>query len=437
MSDYASAPPTVLTAGGQEILAEIAQTPLSIFCGRNNSGKSYLMRLLLERIGSKSYYLGPARYFNFNLLTPYNPTSKRRRQRYQQLLQHIKNASQNVDNSPMDLGQAIAELSNDERTRLFSLLKELLGSDVSTDFTVPGNAMSQQYVNVDGYNLAFQSSGFRLAATLLTCLLDDQSDCFIIDEPELGLSPEAQGIIADFLYDADQRTKYFPHIKTLILGTHSPVFLNKKIFGSNYFVSRVDSTIDIKRLSTVQELSRLQFLLLGNRLETLHLPGAIIIGEGACEVTYFNALFAKRYATSSVSVVNAGGDGRMPEIVATARTLLGDIRSSAYHDRLYAILDSVHGENVRPKLERAGVAPQNIIVWSQNGIEHLYPREIMESFYGSYESLVFSGDEISANGKTMRKKDLAEYVASRMTGTESLPQELIDRLLTPMDALLK
>src|SRR5690606_20963073 len=131
-------------------------------------------------------------YFNFNLLTPYNPTSRRRRQRYQQLIQHFKNSSHNVDNSPLDLGQAIAELSDDERARLFKMLNILLGSEITTDYTVADNKMSQQYVKVDGFNLAFQSSGYRLAATLLTCLLDSQSDAFIVDEPELGLSPEAQ-----------------------------------------------------------------------------------------------------------------------------------------------------------------------------------------------------------------------------------------------------
>ena len=143
MADFASAPPTQLTPQAQSILAELVLAPLTVLCGRNNSGKSYLLRQLLQRIGPKSYYLGPARYFNFNLLTPFNPTSKRRRQRYQQLIQHLQNATQNVDNSPLDLGQAIAELSDDERTRLFKMLKDLLGSDVITDFTVPGNSMSQ------------------------------------------------------------------------------------------------------------------------------------------------------------------------------------------------------------------------------------------------------------------------------------------------------
>jgi hypothetical protein len=437
MTDFATAPPTSVGAESQTLLAEIADAPLSVLCGRNNSGKSYLLRQLLQRIGAKSYYLGPARYFNFNLLTPYNPTSKRRRQRYQQLVQHIKAASHNVDNSPLDLGQAIAELSDGERARLFAMLNTLLGSDVATDYTVPGNAMSQQYVRVDGYNLAFQSSGFRLAATLLTCLLDDQSDTFIVDEPELGLSPEVQGVIADFLYDSTKRSQFFPHLKALIVGTHSPIFIDRRQLSNNYVVTRVDTVIDLQRLKTVQEVSRLQFQLLGNRLETLHLPSAIIIGEGPCEATFFGALAARRYPARAVSIVNAGGDGRIAGIVATARNLIGDIRHSAFHDRLFAVMDARHGASVKEQLARAGVAPSNIVVWERNGIEHYYPPSILEGFFGSFTALSIDDDSVSANGKVIRKRELADYVSERVRGDDGFPSEFVEKLLRPLDELLE
>jgi hypothetical protein len=126
----------------------------------------------------------------------------------------------------------------------------------------------------------------------------------------------------------------------------------------------------------------------------------------------------------------------MPQIVATARTLLGDIRQSAYHDRLFAVLDSRHGAEVQPQLERAGVSPDNIVVWERNGIEYYYPRSILQSYFGVYEELTIVGDEVSANGRTIRKRELADYVASRMTGAEELPDELISKLIQPLDALL-
>ena len=197
------------------------------------------------------------------MLTPYNPTPGRRRKRYSTLLKHFKNAAQNMDNSPLDLGAAIAGLTDAQRDRLFSMLGRLIGSKTSVELTVAGNSMSQRYVRVDDYNLAFQSSGFRLAATLLTCLLDEESSVFIVDEPELGLSPEAQGVIADFLFDPVQRAEHFPHLTSLVLATHSPIFLNRREIATNYVVNRVDSAIYLQRLATIQDLSSLQFLLLG------------------------------------------------------------------------------------------------------------------------------------------------------------------------------
>lgn len=46
--------------------------------------------------------------------------------------------------------------------------------------------------------------------TLVTSLLNAEYDTYLIDEPELGISPEAQGILADFLFDRSHREKYFP-----------------------------------------------------------------------------------------------------------------------------------------------------------------------------------------------------------------------------------
>jgi hypothetical protein len=66
----------------------------------------------------------------------------------------------NLDNSPIDLAQTIAQLSDDQRNSLFALLDRLLGSQTSIQQTHPTNSMSQKYVSVDGYNLVYQSSGF-------------------------------------------------------------------------------------------------------------------------------------------------------------------------------------------------------------------------------------------------------------------------------------
>lgn len=67
----------------------------------------------------------------------------------------------------------------------------------------------------------YTSSGFRLIATLLTSLLNSDCDTFLIDEPELGVSPEAQASIGWTFFDREHRAKYFPHIQTIVFATHS------------------------------------------------------------------------------------------------------------------------------------------------------------------------------------------------------------------------
>ena len=434
--DFSSPPPTAIKPTAETLLKGIAAAPLSILCGRNNSGKSYLLRKLLQDIGEQAYYLGPGRYFNFNMLTPYNPTTGRRRKRYRALVNHFKNASQNMDNSPLDLGQAIAELTDAQRDRLFSMLNRLLGSRTSVELTVAGNSMSQRYVRVEDYNLAFQSSGFRLAATLLTCLLDEESSVFIVDEPELGLSPEAQGVIADFLFDPEQRAEYFPHLTSLVLATHSPIFLNRRDVATNYFVSRVDSDIDLRRLETIQDMSGLQFLLLGNRLETLFLPSAIILVEGKSDHAFITRLLALRYPKSLTSVVQCGSDGRMPQVIATARTLLGDVQRSPYHNRIFCILDAVHGQAIRGQLDRLGVGGENVVVWKGNGIEFVYPEDALREIFGAAGGLDVQDDSVTLNGVSKRKNELAELVSDCLTDETHHRTELKEKLLKPLDLLL-
>ena len=206
-----------------------------------------------------------------------------------------------------------------DRDRLLHLLDRLLGSKTLIEHTVPGNRMSQSYLQVDGYNLAFTSSGFRLVALILTALLDRDHTHVFIDEPEIGLSPEVQGVLADFLFNIDERREHFPHIQTVVLTTHSPIFLDRKTLQNNYAVSRDGVSIHLQQIQTVQDLSRLQFLVLGNRFETLYLPSAIVLVEGNCDYDYINRVVALHFPESLVSLIRCNGDGRVREVLAIAR----------------------------------------------------------------------------------------------------------------------
>ena len=271
---------------------------------------------------------------------------------------------------------------------------------------------------------------------MLTSLLDADYSTFLIDEPELGLSPEIQGVFSDFLFDEKKREEFFPHIKSVILATHSPIFLDRKVIGNNYFVDRTKHDISIRRLSTVQEINSLQFLLLGNRFETLFLPSALLLVEGSCDYDYLNRLIALRYPLSLISVIRCDGDARIREVVNVARQMLTDIQRSPYADRMFVVLDSVHGTGLVEHLTKMGVKPSNVIVWDSNGIEYVYPRSLLEKCFGANGRLEINGDRVSANGITRTKKELAGFIVQNITSADELPEELNEKLLKLLEAVL-
>lgn len=296
--------------------------------------------------------------------------------------------------------------------------------------------MSQKYVSVDGYNISFTSSGFRLVATLLTSLLDTHYSKILIDEPELGLSPEIQGILADLLFDAERRKEYFPHIESIILATHSPIFLDRTRIFNNYFVDRDGVEISIRQLSTVQDLNSLQFFLLGNRFETLFLPSAIVLVEGKCDYAYIDRLIAIRYPGSAVSVILCNGDSQIKEVVNVARQMLSDIQRSPYGDRIFVVLDSIHGIGISQQLQDMGVREDNIITWGKNGIEFMYPESLLEKRFGAFDQLEVNDDVVTTNGIQVKKADLANFVTKNLSAAVELPTELEVKLLDKLDTIL-
>jgi hypothetical protein len=80
-----------------------------------------------------------------------------------------------------------------------------------------------------------------------------------------------------------------------------------------------------------------------------------------------------------------------------------------------------------------GVAAENIVVWDGNGIEHLYPRAVLDKKFGGYADLTITGDVVSANGVECKKKELADFVALHLGADTSTSQEVVDKLLAKLD----
>ncbi len=423
----------------EKFLSEAETYSLSVLCGRNNCGKSYILKTLAERIGEAASYLGPARYQNFTILAPYQPQRgrKRRIQEHQNFISNWHNQSQNVDNSPRNLQSAIAEMSDADRAILIEIMEVLLGVKMEIRHTVDDNEMSNKYVSVDGHNISFTSSGYRLTASLITSLLDKEYQVYLIDEPELGISPEVQGIIADFLFDSKNRTKYFAHIKSLVLATHSTIFLDRKNFRTNYFVEKNQDEIVMTRASSPAEINKIHFFLLGNRLEHLYLPSSIVIVEGKTDHQFIERALITRFPDNQISVVSANTDNRVKEVLKMAQSLLGDIQKGPFRNRVFVILDSRHQTSLIDQLERMGLPKEQIIVWSQNGIEHCYPRQILQHIFGAEGPISISGDVVEINAVRKTKSDLADEVVARLTKDSQFPEEFECRFLSKISETIE
>lgn len=419
MYQYDQKPGTHFTGDSVPVLQKIRESEYSVLVGRNNCGKSFLLKTLTQQWGHNASYLGPARYQNFNLLGYYTPNRNRRDEKHRQFMQQWQQQQQNIDNSPVNLQQAIAELSDDKRNLLTEIIKSLLGVEMELRHTVENNSMSQKYISCGGHNISYTSSGFRLIITLLTSLLDTDYDTFLIDEPELGISPEAQGILADFLFDRAHREKYFPHVKTLVFATHSTIFLDRVRINNNYTVEKFGDEIAVRAVESQADFSGIHFFLLGNRFETLYLPSAIVLVEGKCDDKFIERVVSLRYPDSQISVIPANSDGRIKEILNVAKGLLADIQRSPYRDRIFVVLDSVHSAGLPNQLAAMGIPKDNIVTWPKNGIEFYYPPSIIDKIFGVGPELVMAGDFISRNGISYNKGELVDkVVASLQKDTE-------------------
>ncbi len=433
---YNEKPNTQFTDNAVKMIQEIENSDYSVLVGRNNCGKSFLLKTLNSRIGKHASYIGPARYNNFNTLGYYTPTQNKKDQRYQQFIQQFQNDQQNFDNSPINLQGAIAQLPDSQRLKLFEIVEILLGTKLEILYTVDGNSMSQKYVSSDGHNISYTSSGFRLVTTIVTCLLDTDYDTYLIDEPELGISPEAQGILAEFLFDRTNRAKYFSHIKRLVFVTHSTIFLDRVQLKNNFALSKNGDFIDIKQTNTISDFNNIHFFLLGNRLETLYLPSAIILTEGKCDHHYLSKVLENRYPEVQFSIINANSDSRMKEIVNIAGGLLKDLQKSPYRNRLIAVLDKVHDTSVEQVLIKAGIPEENILVWSKNGIEYFYPDKIIDEIYGQGEELSINGDLVSRNGIEYKKWDLCQRVEGKLNSDVQYPKEMQEKLFASIERVI-
>ena len=122
--------------------------------------------------------------------------------------------------------------------------------------------------------------------------------------------------------------------------------------------------------------------------------------------------------------------------MAFARQMLGDVSRSPYSQRIFAVLDFRHGHGLKDHLAQMGIKPEHIVVWDGNGIEYVYPRSVLEHRFGQFSEIKINEDIVTINGHSVTKHELNEYVVNSLRGGEELPEELINKLLGPLETLL-
>ena len=85
------------------------------------------------------------------------------------------------------------------------------------------------------------------------------------------------------------------------------------MLANNHIVTKADNAVSIKPVGSVGEYHQLQFNMLGNELEAVSLPSAIVIVEGESDATFLSKVVQLHVPDRRVSIVRAEGEGGFEE----------------------------------------------------------------------------------------------------------------------------
>jgi predicted ATPase len=419
----------------QDFIQATGNRPLTVLCGPNNSGKSLALKSLKQQIGQGSYMMGAQRFSHvYHLSTQL----RNENELYELETQFQTNFAQeqfNYEQNFLDLQRVLLNLDNSGRDKLFAICSELLDAPLVMKRVDPDNDLSPWFIEMGGHNLSVGSTGARLLITMLGIFMDARFSVMLVDEPELGLAPRVQAAVARLLSDDTRRRQYFPHLRSIYLSTHSHLFLSKASISDNWRVANDGNTVTLERLASVGDLHRLQFNLLGNSFEDLFLPAAIVVVEGKTDHEYLERVIRLRFPERRITVVPGQGDPK--RVVHSLSTTLGSLQSSPFADRIFVVLDAVHQPGLVADLVAMGVTRQNVVEWQKNGIEYLYPGQMMAREFNCAPSevadLQITDDVVALNTTQRRKTELAKRIVGGLDSSTPLPDELANKLLAPLE----
>lgn len=412
----------------------------TVLSGPNNSGKTLALKLIRRELGPTANFLACNRFYHIDHLTPVAVEQSQHRRRHENFITQLYQQRQNTENNDFPLPEVISQMKDRQRDSLFLLCTELLGEVFGLKRIDVENTLSQHYVDVGGHSLAIASTGTRLLMIIVAACLDDRYNALLLDEPELGLSPRLQGALARYLLDSERRGKYFPHLTQLFVATHSHLYLDRGEIGNNFAVLRDGTSCVISQVKSMSAFHDLQFSMLGNTLEALFLPAAIVIVEGETDHDYVKRVIKMFLPDKRVSVVRSNGEGDTKNQLHTINSSLGDSMMSPYRHRVFLLLDSIHTFRKRDA-PRLGIPDENVVVLDRNGIEYYYPERILGDIFACeakdvHSLLAIDGNTVRVYDIVKTKKALCQEVLDRLTPETEIPAEFQEKLLSRIEQLL-
>lgn len=408
-----------------EFLRQRSNTSTTVLAGPNNVGKSLALKFLYASHGPGARLLGCSRFYHVDKLSTSSVWSEN--ELYRNYSRQFYAEQQNTEQNQVQLSQVITRLTDAGRQRLFDLAGRILDAEFSIKWIDPANEFSERYIIINDERLAVSSTGTRLLLLLLGTCLQESITTLFIDEPEIGLSPATQSAVAAVLQDPSVRAEFLPHLRGLFLATHSHLFLDRSDLTNNFVMTKDGDHLSMLPVQSIAAFQDLQFAMLGNELESLFLPSAIVVVEGPTDYTFLSRYLRLFEWGQHVAVVRGHGDGGVLRKLNTVREVLGDLARSPYSSRVICVLDQRHSVRL-DRIATAGVPAERCIVWSKNGIEHYYPRDVLRSIFScsdeAIDAMAIGDDAVEINGIRKSKGELAELVAVGMTAGSEFGTEL-------------
>jgi hypothetical protein len=168
--------------------------------------------------------------------------------------------------------------------------------------------------------------------------------------------------------------------------------------------------------------------MLGNELESMFLPSAIVLVEGESDVIFISKLVQMHIQDRKVAVVGVHGEGNiLDKLNFLTGTFCGELGKSPYQQRIFIVLDKQHSVRVERIVGR-GIAKENITILMRNGIEYYYPKALLSEIFCCHiddvEQILIEHDPIVHGGITKSKKELAQLVANRINSAHEMDSEL-------------